>query len=298
MNYTKPPISIDDQIALLAGRGLNVPDTAKAALYLSNISYYRLRAYTYPFQDNTVPNHPFRPGTTFDQILNLYVFDRELRLLVFDAIERIEIALRTQIIYQFAVAYGSHWFENPTLYKDPKLLRRDLSSLDKEISRSSETFIHHYQNKYTNPLRPPSWMSLEVTTMGLLSKLFENLKMCQAKKNVARHFGLGHPKVLESWMHTLSNLRNICAHHGRLWNRALTQAPIMPTVTLKPFLTNITLNPHQCYAAQSCIIYILKLISPGNSHVLRMRKHLEQCPPSFLTYMGFPDGWKEEPLWQ
>lgn len=297
MNYTKPPISIADQIALLVQRGLAVPDPAKAALYLSNISYYRLRAYTYPLQDNTQANHPFRAGSTFDQVLDLYVFDRELRLLVFDAIERIEIALRTQIIYEFAIAYGSHWFEDPTLYKNTNLLRNDLRGLDKEIQRSSEAFIHHYQHKYTNPLRPPSWMSLEVTTMGLLSKLFENLKMCQAKKNIARHFGLGHPKVLESWMHTFSNARNICAHHGRLWNRQLTQAPIMPNNTTHPFLADQNINPHQIYAALSCMLYEIKIISPGSHLIAKFKQHIEQNPTVSLVEMGFPQNWQQEQVW-
>ena len=297
MNYTKPPISIVDQIALLINRGLAVPDQDRATQYLSNISYYRLRAYTYPFQDNALQNRPFNPGVDFDRILELYVFDRELRLVVFDAIERIEIALRTQIIHHFAMAYGSHWFENPALYKRTDLLRSDLRGLDKEIQRSSEAFIRHYQNKYASPLRPPAWMSLEVTTMGLLSKLFENLKMCAAKKQVTKHFGLGHPIVLESWMHTFSNVRNICAHHGRLWNRHLTQAPILPINTTELFLTNPIISPHQIYATLSCMVYLLRIINPGSHLFAKLKNHLTQNPSISLTVMGFPEGWQDEPLW-
>lgn len=298
MNYDKPPISIEKQIALLAERGLSIPDAPKAALYLSNISYYRLRAYTYPFQENSNANHPFTQGTTFDDVLNLYVFDRELRLMVFDAIERIEIALRTQIIYQFAMVYGSHWFEMPELYKNSSLLRNDLGSLDREIDRSSEAFIHHYHNKYTSPLRPAAWMSLEITTMGLLSKLFENLKMCDAKKTVTAHFGLGHPKVLESWMHTFSNVRNICAHHGRLWNRNLTQAPILPRNTTHPFITQREINPHQVYAALCCMLYLIKIISPNSGLVSKLRNHIETSLKRPLNEMGFPEDWINESIWK
>jgi abortive infection bacteriophage resistance protein len=114
----------------LEKRGLIIPDKNKAAHYLANISYYRLRAYTYPFQNNDDSNHTFIKPVTFDQVLYLYVLDRELRLIVFDAIERIEIALRTQIIYHFALQHGSHWFENPNLYIDNTLLRKDLYSLE------------------------------------------------------------------------------------------------------------------------------------------------------------------------
>ncbi|MFN8304424.1 MAG: Abi family protein [Saprospiraceae bacterium] len=193
MRYRKPPLPVSDQITLLENRGLLIPDHAKAAHYLSNISYYRLRAYTYPFQNNQDPNHPFRPGTTFDQILDVYLFDRALRILVFDAIERIEIALRTQIIHQFALIHGSHWHENPALYNRVDLFIKDMGNLNNEMQRSSEVFIKHYFRKYTSPPNPPAWMSLEVTSMGLLSKIYENLKINAEKKAVAAHFGLGHP---------------------------------------------------------------------------------------------------------
>ena len=107
MKYTKPPLSITDQIAKLKKRGLNFNDERKAAHYLSNISYYRLRAYTYPFQDNSDPNHQFIKEICFEEIIELYVFDRRLRLLVFNAIEKIEIALRTKIVYEFSMANGT-----------------------------------------------------------------------------------------------------------------------------------------------------------------------------------------------
>ncbi|MBS0645580.1 MAG: Abi family protein, partial [Verrucomicrobia bacterium] len=105
MKYTKLPISIQNQVAKLRQRGLQFADEPKAANYLSNISYYRLRAYTYPFQDNTDPNHPFIKPVSFEEIMRLYVFDRQLRLLLFNAIEKIEIALRTQIIHEYAMVH-------------------------------------------------------------------------------------------------------------------------------------------------------------------------------------------------
>ena len=118
MEYNKPPVSISDQISKLKRRGLHIADEALAKRYLSNISYYRLRAYTYPYQDNTSANHPFIEKVSFEDILDLYTFDRKLRLLVFDAVEKIEIALRTQIIYQWSMKYGSHWHLDQNLYKD------------------------------------------------------------------------------------------------------------------------------------------------------------------------------------
>lgn len=298
MRYRKPPLPVSDQITLLENRGLLIPDHAKAAHYLSNISYYRLRAYTYPFQNNQDPNHPFRPGTTFDQILDVYLFDRALRILVFDAIERIEIALRTQIIHQFALIHGSHWHENPALYNRVDLFIKDMGNLNNEMQRSSEVFIKHYFRKYTSPPNPPAWMSLEVTSMGLLSKIYENLKINAEKKAVAAHFGLGHPFVLESWMHSFSNVRNICAHHGRLWNRILAQPPKIPKHTRFAWLQTPNPDIHKLFVHLSSILYILNIISPGHHWKANFKKLLAEHPAIQTADMGFPLTWQNEPLWQ
>lgn len=283
---------------MLEKRGLKISDKQKAELYLSNISYYRLRAYTYPFQDNLNPDHTFKANITFEQILDSYVFDRELRLIVFDAIERIEVALRTQIIYHFALKYGSHWHEESTLYSDTELLRKDINTLNKELQRSSETFIRHYYSKYTSPLNPPAWMSLEVTSLGLLSKFYENLKMSDEKKQVAKHFGLLHPYILESWMHSFAHVRNICAHHGRLWNRSLSQTPKLPRQTAASFLSNRNINIYKIYPVLSCMEYILNIISPQHRFAGRIKELLNRHPLFKPHYLGFPKDWEKEPLWK
>lgn len=111
--YCKPAIPIKDQIDKLEKRGLKFKDTTDAEKILSNISYYRLRAYTYPFQDNINPDHPFKQEITFEEIIKLYEFDSKLRLIIFEATEYIEVALRTQIVYQMSIKNGSHWHTNP-----------------------------------------------------------------------------------------------------------------------------------------------------------------------------------------
>ena len=156
MKFNKLPISISEQIAKLQKRGLIIDDEEKASHYLSNISYYRLRAYTYPFQDNTTPESNFARSISFDQIMQMYVFDRKLRLLIFNAIEKIEISMRTKIIYHYSLKYGSHWHLNPHLYNNSVYFANQINSLQKEVDRSNETFIKHYKNKYTDPKEPPS----------------------------------------------------------------------------------------------------------------------------------------------
>lgn len=296
MKYNKLPITIAEQVEKFKSRGLKFDNETKAQNYLSNISFYRLRAYTYPFQDNSDQHQPFNTDVTFEEIIELYVFDRKLRLLIFDAIEKIEIALRTQIIYHFALKHGSHWQLKPELYRDPMRFANHLDSLQKEIDRSNETFITHYKNKYTQPTEPPSWMSLEVSSMGLLSKIFQNLKKSPEKSAIVSHFGHNDVSVVENWILCFSILRNICAHHGRIWNRRLI--PIkLPTHPTHPFLKNNSIYTNKLYATLACIEYVLKLISPGSTFNHRLKALIKTCPLAQTKEMGFPANWLEEKLW-
>jgi abortive infection bacteriophage resistance protein len=298
MKYTKPPISLEEQVRLLKARGLKFQDLDRARHYLSNISYYRLRAYTYPFQDNIGPEHRFIKDVTFEEIIQLYVFDRRLRLLVFDGLEKIEIALRTKIIYEFALVGGSHWHDKCELFKSKFRFEKDISKLNEEVNRSSETFIKHYKERYSKPENPPSWMSLEVASLGLLSKIFENLKKSSTKKQIVNEFGLKNHMFLESWMHAFAQLRNICAHHGRLWNRRFTSIPKLPEDTLYPFVINKRVHANKLYAQLICMLYILHIISPGHQFIERLKHLVSNCPQVDLREMGFPEGWENEPIWQ
>jgi abortive infection bacteriophage resistance protein len=298
MNYNKKAVSIADQVAKLKARGLAIPDEPKAASYLSNISYYRLRAYTYPFQDNTDPNHPFTSKISFDEIINLYVFDRQFRLLVLDAIEKIEISMRTQVIYHWAMSHGSHWHLDGNLFRNSVQFAKDYTRLHQEVDRSVETFIDHYKTKYTNPPEPPCWMSLEVSSFGLLSLIFRNLKLGPEKKAVTKYYGLNDVGVMESWMHSFSNIRNICAHHGRLWNRRLTAHIKLPTHTANPFIQNRNVYPYKVYAALCCMKYVLDIISPGHSFTKKLIDLMSNCPLAQEKEMGFPAKWQDGKFWQ
>jgi abortive infection bacteriophage resistance protein len=282
----------------LKARGLTFTDEASAESILSDISYYRLRAYTYPFQDNTKPDHPFSIKVTFEEIIELYKFDRKLRQIVFAALEKIEIALRTQIIYQWAMTNGSHWQIDPALYRKPVKYASLINSLQTEIDRSHETFIEHYINKYTNPTEPPSWMSLEVSSFGLLSQIFSNLKKGPEKKEVALHFGLNDISILENWKLCFSNIRNICAHHGRLWNRRLTAHIKFPTNTVFQFITNTSVYPYKLYSSLCCMQYLLNNIQPPNGFKAELVSLINTCPLAQEKEMGFPLDWKKEKFWR
>ena len=297
MKFEKLPLTLNQQIELLKKRGLLFKNENKASHYLSNISYYRLRAYTYPFQDNQNPDHPFNTVISFEDIIELYVFDRKLRLLLFDALEKVEISFRTNIIYQYAISEGSHWHLKPELYRDTIRFVNHIDSLQKEIDRSNETFIDHYNNKYTHPSAPPCWMGLEVSSMGLLSKIFQNLKKGKEKETITSYFGLKDISILENWMHCFSNLRNICAHHGRVWNRRLTFIKL-PTHPAYLFIKNKNIYTNKLYAILCCIEYILRIISPNSAFSNRLKDHMLNCPMKQEKEMGFPNNWQKELFWQ
>ena len=298
MNYKKIAISIPDQIEKLEGRGLKFGDKTFAERTLSNISYYRLRAYTYPFQDNEDAAHTFVKEISFEEIISLYYFDSKLRILLFSAIEKIEISFRTQIIYHFAMAHGSHWQLRPELYRNPMYFANHLDSLQKEIDRSNETFIEHYKHKYSNPAEPPSWMSLEVATMGLLSKIFQNLKKGPEKNAITRHYGLYDVSILESWMLCISTIRNICAHHSRLWNRRLVAKPKLPTKPMYEFIIDKTVYTNKLYASLCCVAYLLKITNPECNFTTQLSELMDACPLAQHKEMGFPANWQSEPFWK
>lgn len=295
IKYAKPALLIDQQIALLQERGLIIDDHHAAANFLSHVSYYRLRAYTYPFQTKC-PQHRFIHPLTFSKIIAHYEFDQQLRVLVFAMISHIEIAFRTQLIYHFAIAHGSNWFTNPTLQLNQQLHQSDLENLRKHIKRSNEAFIKHYQRKYDNELLPPAWMSLEVTTFTLLSKLYRNLIPSPAKKAVAEKFALDH-RVLENWLHVIGDIRNICAHHGRLYNRQFPQVLIFPTNTYgHPWIAPAA--PNKIYAAISALIYVLDRIQPAHNYRDKIRELLSRYEKMPLRVLGFPLDWQTEIFWR
>lgn len=300
MKYTKPAIPFEQQIAELKSKGLVINNDAYAENVLKRISYYRLRAYTYPFQDNSNSKHNFITQVSFEEIVSLYSFDREIRMLIFDAIERIEIALRTQIIYQFAISFGSHWQTDPTIYNDTALFSKHLGELQKEIDRSHETFLKHYKGKYTSPSQPPSWMSLEVASMGTLSKIYKNLKLGKEKEAVASSFGLPEVDILENWMFCFSSLRNICAHHGRLWNRRMSALIKLSYNTEQPFFSKKEIKGiynNKLYGVVCATQYMLNQIEPENDFKFKLKELMARIPLGQEKEMGFTPNWSDHSFW-
>ncbi|MGD9826708.1 Abi family protein [Desulfobacter sp.] len=140
MKYTKPPLTIDDQINLLTSRGMTIPDPARTARYLSHISYFRLRGYWIPFEkEDNGKDHHFKAGTSFENVLDLYIFDRKFRLLILEAIERVEVSLRAHFANELGVCYGSHFYLDADYIHNTRIQSGLIDSLKAEIDRMTIT---------------------------------------------------------------------------------------------------------------------------------------------------------------
>lgn len=182
-HFIKPSKSIPDQIALLQERGMVIENAQQATWALSHISYYRLRAYWLYYEtDPESGDHLFKDGTTLDAVLALYEFDRRLRLLLMDALERIEVAARGAWAHQMAMVYGPHGYLNAALYPHTDRFQANLTQLQSEYDRSHDVFVDHYKRTYNNPPLPPVWMAAEFISFGLLSKFFSALGDAQTVK--------------------------------------------------------------------------------------------------------------------
>jgi abortive infection bacteriophage resistance protein len=292
--YVKPFISYQTQIELLRQRGLKFDDEAKALHLLKTIGYYRFSGYWYPFLTDK-QQVVFKPDATFDAAFNLYKFDMELRKLILRELEKIEIAVRTQMSYSLSMAHGPFWMEDETLFVNPVKYRATLDKINMELKRSDEDFIIAFAAKYSNPL-PPSFMTLEIASFGILSKLYGNLKSGLLRREIAQAFGLTD-NLFASWLHGLTYIRNICAHHARLWNRLLQIQPLFPRRVKHKWISTEGLSNRHVYYIMSMIIYFLNTINPGHTFIQKIDSLLKKYPNVDVRAMGFPSDWRSESLW-
>lgn len=300
MRFSKPPLSYEDQLSLLEARGLQIRDRAKALGCLGHLNYYRLRAYWLGMEAPKGPEgeHRFLLGADFDAALALYVFDRKLRLLVMDAIERVEVSVRTRWAHHLALTHGAHAYLNASLFKDPAFHQRLLGSLREEVERSQETFIEHYRSTYREPALPPLWSACEVMSFGQLSRWVGNLKFRSDRQAIASIYGLDE-RVFISFLHHLTTVRNLCAHHARLWNRRFTITMQLPRI--RPGSELAVFNPaadRNLYNTLAMLGMLLRVVSPGSSWTQRVRALLTGTPEADPSAMGFPARWESLAPWR
>lgn len=324
--YPKPWKSYQEQFDQLIARGMGVTDNARALDYLERIGYYRLSGYWYPFRERVdlcpldpqthakpkkvkverLPLDEFKPGTTFQNAVDLYVFDKKLRLLVLDALERIEIALRVDISHglgkhhKFAYLKPALFHESFSGKLDSKTgLTKHHGWLSKHaalINRSNEDFIRHNKDKYGLPLAV--WVACEVWDFGTLSTLFSGMTEAD-QDSIAKQYGVSNGRIFATWLHSLNYLRNVCAHHSRLWNRNVVVYPRLPsteeTPALGPFQEARQRKP---FVLLVIILQLMKVINPASSWGQRLKTLMEQDFPDLshlgvdLKGMGAPEGWQ------
>lgn len=257
-----------------------------------------MSGYCYPFklrdihgkvQDSLVP------GTTFEQVMELYEFDRHLRLLILDAIERVEVAIRTQLTYHFSCAHGPFGHTVAANLHPSFNLSAWSTEIEKETQRSGDEFIRHYSQKYDGYPKIPLWMLTEIISLGGLSRLYKGLNH-DDKKPISSFFNVHH-KRLADWIHTLTYIRNVCAHHSRLWNRELAVRPdVVKDVNWQP---PITPRNDRIFYILLILRHLMLATGNGVEWVVQVNQLLSPIAnkKQWRVAMGIPDNWESHPIW-
>ncbi|MGZ9736612.1 Abi family protein [Flavobacterium sp. GNP002] len=302
--FDKKAFTLEQQVAQLQERGLQIKHPRIAEKYLINISYYRLGEYWYVMQSDK-KNHIFKPNSNFMDVIALYNFDAELRLLIFDVIEKIEISFRTKLIYYLSHEKDPWWFQNYDLFNDSRALEKTLSNLNEELLRARDANIIRHQNKHSDDDRfPPAWKSLELTSFGASSKLYGNLKNTVISKDlIAKEFGAVNYTFLRSWLQSIVQIRNFCAHHSRLWNRNLPSTVKLLPKPPNPWISDEENIPKRdefskLYIHMCLMKYLLNTIIPKNEFTQKLTLLFEKYPNVDPNALGMKPNWQNEPLWK
>lgn len=294
--FGKPYKSPSELVSLLKTRGLNVYDVAKAEHYLDTIGYYRLSAYMYPLLRMPKEQHTYKREASFDKVMMLYRFDKKLRILVFNEIEKVEVAIRSTIVnIGCSMSKDSFWMTDANNFADANRFNRTISLINNEIHHSREDFITHFKATYSNTY-PPAWILSEILPFGVITNIYGNLKNKKIKKRISQSFGL-HIAPFESWLTIITGQRNACCHHSRVWNKQYSIRPTIPNKMSRPWIIQPT-DTQRIYFTLCIIKYFLDIISPNNDMLAKIRWLFVNFPEIDLAAMGFPKDWEMEPLWR
>lgn len=295
MEYDKPYLTYAEQAAKLVDMGM-AGSPAAIEEHLADVGYYRLSGYWHDFQDSGA--NQFHEGTTFDDVWADYVFDRQFRLLVLDAIERVEIFVRARLAHLLAKETGP--FGYATKSGLPRLREKDyerfISKCREKHLSSREPFAVHFREKYGDAHdMPPFWILVNQMDFGQTLTLYRGASV-EIRKKIADVFDLT-ATVLESWLRSLNATRNICAHHGRLWNRTLGVGPMIPKKDAR-WREPYDVPFDKPFATLTILSFMLEKVAPDTAWRGRLFELLDERSDVKLELMGFGDGWMECPLWK
>jgi len=293
--FSKPSTTHIEQVELLRQRGMLIDNEKEAIFYLRHLNYYRLAAYWRPFEvDHST--HQFQQGVTFEMVLDRYRFDRELRLHLLDAIERIEVSIRSIFAYQMAHRHGPHAHLDSSLARHSDFWQKNLNALKDQVYQSRhEPFIDHFRKNHTEDF-PPIWAVCEVMSVGLLSRMYKNLEPIETRRAIAKVYGIDDSD-LASWLHHLSVVRNTCAHHARLWDRDFSiknQLPAHPPKALRGVFSRRRSRIHNTL---TMLLYFMDRLAPQHHWRTRLLALIDDHRAP-VGQMGFPENWRELPIWQ
>lgn len=288
--------SPQELVQLLKSRGLCISNPTKAELYLKHIGYYRLSAYMYPLLRMPKEQHLFKEDATFDKVMMMYRFDKKLRLLSFNEIEKVEVAVRSAIVnITCSMVSCPFWMTDEANFSDSNRFARTLTLIDNELRHSQEDFILHFKESYNDPY-PPAWILSEILPFGVMTNIYANLKNKKIKKRISQTFGL-QVAPFESWLTIITGHRNACCHHARVWNKKYSIRPTLPNRIAHPWISLPT-DTQRVYFTLCIIKYFLDVISPGNDMFAKLQRLLIDFPDIDLRALGFPQGWSQELLWR
>lgn len=292
--YKGEAFSIDEILEMLQRQGLIIEDHSRAEHVLQNVSYTRLKNYLTALMEDRA-SHKFRPGTTFEDAYMLYGFDRRLRELIFHEIEKIEISIRTRIAYACNGSENGYWFLNPAYFRSDGRHSAILRRLKNELQRSDNEAILHFRKKYSNEF-PPSWLTLEATSMGTLATIYDELKDEVLRNRISEYYGLD-PATFCAWIWHLVAVRNDCAHHNRVWNRKPSSPAPLPQRTRNLFPDMQDEDRNHIYMTLCIIKYLQNSIKPNNTFAVRLKMLIGNFKLIDPALMGFPSGWEETEFW-
>lgn len=298
MKFDKPALGVEQQIEKLASRGMTFGNPERAAHYLAELNYYRLSGYWLRHEADHA-SHQFEPGTTFEAVLDDYLFDRGLKLLILDAVERLEVSIRTRWAYVVGLRHGAHAHLDSALFKPrsqnwshPTAVARLVAG----VEDSRERFIRHLRTTY-DELLPPIWASVEVMSLGQISRWFANLRHAADRNAIAEPYGIDEV-LLVSFLHHISVVRNICAHHARYWDRELPFKAQLPRKHPDALVFSLDhAGQSSAYNTLTLLGWLIGRISPGQTWIQRVSNHVTQHAPA-MAVMGFPADFSQRPIWQ
>ncbi len=300
MKFDVPPTSRSQQADLLIERGLTA-EREELIFILNQVGFTRLRNYLGQFEHPGDESGRFVAGATLEAVWDAYVFDRQLRLHILDAIERIEVAIKAQLSNTISIQSGpfghldpSNWSTHGLEERYPKFVDKLLA---KEAGYQDEKTLKHWRSAFSSEEHLPIWLACEIMDFGCMLTLFRGCSQ-RFKQQIASNYAVSD-NVLESWLIAINTVRNMCAHHSRIWNRSYGITVKIPNKDLRwkePVQVNA--EPRKNFAFLTILRYLLFYIAPHTGWAMRLEDLWKVKHPNIpLQKMGFPANWKECPIW-